>query len=227
MVFVIVFSSTTILLVAVAMVVLVLIPTITIVISVAVTDKLLPVVAADGLLNNSTSTYTTGVNKLHNRSEVGQSSCTNGWYITGYFTPKETDYNGTKKAVFVHEVGKNSFYNSFLRDVKKEGAGLTVFGWYITNYGNGWAKIPYAQDSLDGAELNAGESVATDPNVIPTGTSGITIPTLPSPWNTYQYKALDTGPAVDGKHIDVYTGLGQKAKNEAFRITGYNNAACY
>jgi membrane-bound lytic murein transglycosylase len=69
--------------------------------------------------------------------------------------------------------------------------------------------------------------VATDPSVIPTGTNAITIRTLPSPWNTYQYRAVDTGPNIIGKHIDVYIGIGAKAGKESYRITGHGNTVCY
>ncbi len=37
---------------------------------------------------------------------------------------------------------------------------------------------------------------------------------------------LDEGPAIIGKHIDVFTGEGIDAENETFRNTGYNNQVC-
>jgi 3D (Asp-Asp-Asp) domain-containing protein len=74
--------------------------------------------------------------KFHNENQ-GQTNCSSDWYITGYFTPKESDYSGLKKTIFVHEVGNMSFYNSFLNDVRIEGAGETHFGWYIINHGHG------------------------------------------------------------------------------------------
>jgi len=156
----------------------------------------------------------------------GQTNCSSDWYVTGYFTPKESDYSGLKKTIFVHEIGNMSFYKSFLNDVRIEGAGETHFGWYIVNHGHGWTKISYPPDSVDGM-LKAGESVATDPSVIPTGTNGLTIRTLPSPWNTYQYRAVDTGPSIIGKHIDVYIGIGAEAEKESYRITGHGNTVCY
>ena len=163
--------------------------------------------------------------KFQNENQ-GQTTCSSDWYVTGYFTPKESDYSGLKKTIFVHEVGNMSFYNSFLNDVRVEGAGETHFGWYIVNHGHGWTKISYPPDSVDGM-LKAGESVATDPSVIPTGTNGLTIRTLPSPWNTYQYRAVDTGPSIIGKHIDVYIGIGAEAEKESYRITGHGNTVCY
>ena len=148
--------------------------------------------------------------KFQNENQ-GQMNCSSDWYVTGYFTPKESDYSGLKKTIFVHELGNMSFYKSFLNDVRIEGAGETHFGWYIVNHGHGWSKISYPPDSVNGT-LKVGDSVATDPSVIPTGTNGITIRTLPSPWNTYQYRAVDTGPSIIGKHIDVYIGIGSSGR---------------
>lgn len=44
------------------------------------------------------------------------------------------------------------------------------------------------------------------------------IPDLPSPWNARTYWATDVGEWHD-KHIDVFTGYGAKAKENAYRIT--------
>ena len=155
-----------------------------------------------------------------------QTSCSTGWYITGYFTPKESDYSGSKQTVFVHGIGKKSFYSSFLNDVRTEGAGLTRFGWYLANYGSGWLKIPFPQDA-QGNQLKAGESVATDPNVIPTGTSGITIPTLPSPWNNKIFIANDLGSDFKGKKLSIYLGEGKLAEHGILQISGSNNKLCF
>jgi 3D (Asp-Asp-Asp) domain-containing protein len=110
-----------------------------------------------------------------------------------------------------------------------EGAGLTHYGWWIANFDGEWQRIPFAEDAL-GGQLKVG-SVATDPAVIPLGTSGITIPTIPSPWNMQVFKSVDTGGGphgndVTGKHIDVFTGDGKAAEQETFRITGRNHTVC-
>jgi 3D (Asp-Asp-Asp) domain-containing protein len=162
--------------------------------------------------------------KLQNKGQ-NHTGCSNNWYVTGYFTPNETDYSGVKKTIDVQGAGTISFYNSFLKDVRIEGGGETRFGWYIANHGNGWTKISYAR-TASGEEAKVGVSIATDPNVIPTGTNGITVRTLPSPWNTYQFRAVDTGPDIIGKHIDVYTGIGTAADKESYRITGHGNTVC-
>ncbi|MDQ6862708.1 MAG: 3D domain-containing protein [Thermoproteota archaeon] len=162
--------------------------------------------------------------KLQNKNQ-NHTGCSSDWYVTGYFTPNESDYSGGKKTIYVQGAGTLSFYNSFLKDVRIEGGGETRFGWYVADHGNGWTKISYAR-TASGEEAKAGVSIATDPNVIPTGTNGITVRTLPSPWNTYQFRAVDTGPDIIGKHIDVYTGIGAAADKESYRITGYGNTVC-
>jgi 3D (Asp-Asp-Asp) domain-containing protein len=158
-------------------------------------------------------------------------NCSDGWYITGYFNPHESDYSGSERTISVVGAphGETSFTRSFLDSVLLEGAGLTHYGWWIANFDGEWQRIPFAQDAL-GGQLEVG-SVATDPAVIPLGTNGITITTLPSPWNTQIFKAVDTGGGshgndVAGKHIDVFTGDGKAAEQETFRITGKNNTVC-
>jgi 3D (Asp-Asp-Asp) domain-containing protein len=73
--------------------------------------------------------------------------------------------------------------------------------------------------------LVVGKTIAVDTNLIPFGTT-VTIPTLPAPWNSYHYVASDVGPAINQKHIDVFTGTGQAAAAQANAITGYNNSVC-
>ena len=68
--------------------------------------------------------------------------------------------------------------------------------------------------------------VATDTSMIPYFTS-IAIPYLKEPWNTKTFTAADTGPAIIGKHIDVYTGSGLDSREEAFRIAAKGQTVCY
>ena len=55
--------------------------------------------------------------------------------------------------------------------------------------------------------------IATNPILILIDTK-VKIPTLPSPWNNKVFNATDIGPAIKGKHIDVYIGLGKIAKKQ-------------
>ena len=68
--------------------------------------------------------------------------------------------------------------------------------------------------------------IATDPLVIPMGTK-VKIPTLPSHWNNKIYNATDVGPAIKGKHIDVYIGEAKIVKEQTGNITGLGKTVCY
>lgn len=61
------------------------------------------------------------------------SSCTNGWYTTGYFTPVESDYKSIRtKTVNVQGYGSVTLNKAFLKQVTIEGFGKTKEGWYIS-----------------------------------------------------------------------------------------------
>jgi 3D (Asp-Asp-Asp) domain-containing protein len=151
-------------------------------------------------------------------------NCSTGWYITGYFTPIETDYSGVTSSVYVEGVGTYSFYNTFLTTIQTEGWGKTRFGWYLGYYSNSWHKSNAPLDSAGNALVDG--TIATDPAVIGAGAT-VKIPTLPSPWGSKLYTARDVGGGITGKHIDVYCGEGSAAEQETFRITGQDNQVCY
>jgi hypothetical protein len=160
---------------------------------------------------------------------AAQQSCTTGWYITGYSTPVERDYNGTKQIIKVvtptSVVQNREFYKSFLHDVEVEGWGRTLAGDYIGLVTNDrqWHSSPKPIGSTDEPLLQ--HTVAVDPNFIQMGQKLI-IPTLPSPWNETTLTAADVGPDIKGKHVDVYTGEGKYAGKETYRITGHDNELC-
>lgn len=162
-------------------------------------------------------------------SQAVQQKCTRGWYITGYFTPVERDYNGSKQIINVIAPGSvvhgRAFYKSFLHEVQIEGWGRTLEGDYVGLVTNDrqWHSASKPTGSTDEPLLN--HSVAVDPTIIKMGQK-LMIPTLPKPWNTTTLTAADVGPDIKGKHIDVYTGEGKNAGQETRRITGYNNQLC-
>lgn len=161
---------------------------------------------------------------------AAQQNCTGGWYITGYSTPVEGDYNGSKQTVKVISpspgVQDREFYKSFLRVVQVQGWGKTLEGDYVglvTNHKQ-WHSLPYPVGSTD--EPLKQHTVAVDPNLIKMG-QRLIIPTLPAPWNQTTFTAADVGPDIKGKHIDVYAGEGKQAAKETYRITGHNNELCF
>lgn len=150
------------------------------------------------------------------------SSCSKGWYVTGYFIPVESDYVEGFTNVLV-DGEKNHYKTDFLNDVKIEGWGRTHNGDYLGWYDNSF----HLNDSpLDffGNSLEAG-IVAIDPIIIKQN-SKILIPTLSSPWDNIVYSTSDIGPAIKEKHIDVFTGEGHHAQLEANKITSYENEVC-
>lgn len=150
-------------------------------------------------------------------------NCSDGWYITGYFLPIEIDYSSKMIPILID--GKAySFKNDFVKEVKIQGWGKTISGEYLGSYDGKFYFNSTPLDSL-GNNLVVG-SIAVDPQIIKPETK-ITIPTLLPPWNQTVFDSNDVGPAIIGKHIDVYTGEGLDARKEAFRITGYNNSVCF
>lgn len=149
--------------------------------------------------------------------------CSDGWRITGYFTPIETDYTSTEAtSVDVKGVGPMNFNAEFVRivfDESKgfgEGWGKTRFGWYLGNYNNTWHKSDAPLDAND--TVLSPNSVAVDNTLIP-NQSEVRIPGLPSANGAKLYLANDVGVTVHGKHIDIYTGEGKEAERAMYAVT--------
>ncbi len=150
------------------------------------------------------------------------SDCSSDWYITGYFTPAESDYFGDfQKITFGDEIMQ--FRSDFLSVVKTEGWGKTISGEYVGWYDDSFHISDMALDS-HGEPLLV-QLVAVDPEIIKQKTYLI-IPNLPSPWNEMIFQSSDVGPSITGKHIDVYVGEGKQAELETFRITSTENDVC-
>src|SRR5262249_7987476 len=127
-------------------------------------------------------------------------SCSDGWFVTGYYTPSESEFHGPNGNVDIQDHGSDHFPAHFPNHVKIEGWGLTSHGWYV-----GWDRCWIQGDAPLNARwqpLQIG-SVAVDRHVIPLG-SQLQIPTLVPPWNAQLFVADDTGGAITGKHVDVY-----------------------
>lgn len=150
------------------------------------------------------------------------SNCSSHWYITGYFTPVESDYTG--KLVTVDVSGaSHQFREDFVVEIKTEGWGKTLSGSYL-----GWFDESFHLNDfpLDAAGNNLElYTIAVDPTIIPPN-SRVMIPTLVHPWNEAVFLASDTGTSIVGKHIDIYTGEGKGAHEETYRITGDENIVC-
>ncbi len=151
--------------------------------------------------------------------------CQPNWYVTGYYTPVETDYAGAADTtISINDQGDQVFSEAFLAAVKVEGWGKTRFGWYLGYYGNQWHRSAQPLDAL-GQTLNIG-TVATDPMVVTTG-SRVVIENMESSLPEHQFVARDVGALVKRNHIDVYTGEGEAAKHLTWQITGQRTVCVY
>ena len=165
----------------------------------------------------------TNLNMLEQKeSSLTRENCSSDWYITGYFTPIESDYSGDFIRIAFDDYIKH-FRSDFLADVKIEGWGKTRLGNYVGWYDNSFHLSDSALD-MHGDELQI-TSVAVDSTLINQKTK-LSIPTLPSTWNEQVFTASDIGPSTKGKHIDVFTGEGKQAELETFRITGTDHEVC-
>ncbi len=149
-------------------------------------------------------------------------SCTDGWYVTGYFVPVESDYSDEFITISIDE-SQRDFREDFVNALKTEGWGKTLSGDYLGWYGNSFHINDVALDQ-NGQSLVTG-MIAVDNTLIDRGTKLI-ISTLPEPWNEIIFLSADEGPSITGKHIDMFTGEGKLAENETFRITSENNKVC-
>jgi phage replication-related protein YjqB (UPF0714/DUF867 family)/3D (Asp-Asp-Asp) domain-containing protein len=181
------------------------------------------------LANTSDHSYDTLRNIIYGgisaaMQTVGQWTCSDGWYITGYYVPREDELPGTAEQIYVEGVGNLSFSQNFLNETRTEGWGITSFGWALGYYSSAWHRSDAGPLDASGNVLTDG-TIAVDRSVIPAGAQ-VQISTLPSPWGSKTFWATDTGGGIIGQHIDVFTGTGATAQQETFRITSSNNRVC-
>ncbi len=159
------------------------------------------------------------------RESQGESTCSEGWYITGYYVPREDELPGAGEEIEVERVGILSFSQEFLNETRTEGWGVTRFGWALGYYGGKWHRSDAGALDASGNLLHEG-AIAIDRSLIPAGAQ-VQISTLPSPWSARTFRATDVGVGIVGQHIDVFTGIGKSAEQETFRITSNNNRVCF
>jgi len=154
-----------------------------------------------------------------------KSTCSEGWYITGYYIPREDELPGDAEEINVAHVGNLSFSQEFLNETRTEGWGITRFGWSLGYYGGGWHRSDAGALDAAGNLLSQG-MIAIDRSLIPHDAQ-VQITTLPTPWSSKVFRATDVGVGIVGQHIDVFTGTGRAAEQETFRITSNNNRVCF
>ena len=154
-----------------------------------------------------------------------QSSCSDGWYITGYYVPREDELPDTDEQIYIERVGNLGFSQKFLNETRTEGWGVTRFGWALGYYSGRWHRSDAGPLDASGKLLTDG-AIAIDRSLIPPGAE-VQISTLPNPWGAKVFVATDVGVGIVGQHIDVFTGTGSAAEQETFRITSNNNHVCF
>jgi 3D (Asp-Asp-Asp) domain-containing protein len=166
-------------------------------------------------------------------SMTPNNNCSAGWHIEGDFFPIESDYEGKGYAqtITIYDLNdmnktiSRALNSEFLKDVRMEGHGLTKQGDYVGAWdGKYWGPFSSSVPVLEHPSV-VGITSQTDTSIIPYGEI-FTIPTLPSPWNTKTFVAVDPGSDITGKQVNIYTGIGNIAKNESVRITGIGNILC-
>lgn len=151
-------------------------------------------------------------------------SCSGNWKVTGYFTPLEIDYPRTStRQIKIRKHGYHRFSTSFLKAVRMEGWGRTNAGWYLGYYSRNWHKSSHPLNAM-GTALRWG-AIATDQRVLGKG-SRVVIPTLPASVKKQVFRANDVGSAINGKHVDIYTGEGRKAEDLTYQLTGTGHLVC-
>jgi 3D (Asp-Asp-Asp) domain-containing protein len=150
-------------------------------------------------------------------------SCSSGWRITGYYLPSEGDFGAPTVSIVISGWKTDDFPIAFLNACKMEGWGETRYGWFLGWSGHGWIKAEYAQDAR-GGRLAVG-CIAVDKDCIHLG-SAVRIPSAPPPWDTQAFMASDTGGAINGKHVDIFCGVGEAARMETYRVTGDSGTVC-
>jgi 3D (Asp-Asp-Asp) domain-containing protein len=148
--------------------------------------------------------------------------CEDGWRITGYYTPREVELPGPARTISVDGIGEVVLSTPFVDQVMTEGWGLTRAGWYLGRWRDTWHR---ADHPLDAHEMPLDTGVVAVDHALPRGTR-VRLPLAPSPWNTRTLVASDVGPAVGGRHVDVYTGEGAAAERTTFAITTDHGRVC-
>jgi len=145
-------------------------------------------------------------------------ACQSSWKITGFYTPISTDFGaGLDQRIKIKNFKALKFNSDFINAVKLEGWGKTRFDWYLGYYGGQWHKENSPLNSL-GLPLAIG-AVAVDNQLIAKNTT-LQIPAIEKIMDISHFQAVDVGSAIKRRHVDVYTGEGEKAKKRSFEVTG-------
>lgn len=149
-------------------------------------------------------------------------NCSDGWRVTGYYTPVEAKISTDKEIVKIVSDEWRKFDKAFVQSVKIEGWGKTRHGWYLGYYGGKWHRADFPKNAY-GNPLKVGQ-VAMDLSQAER-LSRVSIPALEEVLKQGVFIVTDVGSQIKGKKVDVYTGEGDTARQLSYRITG-NHTVC-
>src|ERR1044071_10185216 len=101
-------------------------------------------------------------------TQTREQTCSEGWYITGYYVPREDELPDTTEEISVVRQGDLSFSQKFLNEIRTEGWGITRFGWALGYYSGAWHRSDTGPLDAAGKVLIEG-AIAIDPSLIPHG----------------------------------------------------------
>ena len=91
-------------------------------------------------------------------------TCSTDWLVTGYFTVRESDFDGARIQVTFEDGKTRSYRAAFLDAVKVEGWGRSEQGAYVGYddgaWRNGWVYDPRNNKHYKGAVRADGETIA-------------------------------------------------------------------
>lgn len=152
-----------------------------------------------------------------------QWECSEGWRITGYYTPWEVDYPPVDMKTINVEGESHRFPEKFIAAMRMEGWARTLDGWYLGFWGSRYHRETEPKDSR-GRRLEEGV-VAVDPRLIEHG-KRVRVYGVPAIEGRI-FVAKDVGGAIQDKKIDVYCGEGDQARLKTYAVTKNDTRVCY
>ena len=154
-------------------------------------------------------------------------SCSPGWKVTGYHVPVQTDSQPPLQTILVKGHGSATFPASFLPKVDMEGWAQTSDGWFLGHENGEYFRSDFPLNA-HGKALRVGHSMAAALGILKQGTL-VQLPDAPSPWNSYVFTIDDVGDpkVIAGQHVDVFTGTGEAAHANTFKIDNTSERLCF
>lgn len=158
-------------------------------------------------------------------------------YVSGAKSDGSFDYTENNSTYYLKQ-----FRKTFLDEIAVQGSGMTRDNRILQSWQNDFISPGGIKErffhygncaaTFTGVCLPLSSSSLHEPIIMVAVTHGNTnmengtikhgtllrIPDIPSPWNTRTYWAVDIGEWRD-KHIDIFTGYGSAARDDAYRIT--------